>query len=164
MTKTKPGRGYDGRLRIARPFRTSIKHDSVGRRVVQTGAYHTVDYSWKYVLLACGAGGVYQATWPSQRSMSWAFSLLALMSLLCSSLPSKYIHGQQCSQGMGCPHASLANMAMSTPFMNRAASSTPRGSRLSICRRKNNPKTFILCPNEKKRVWSSNSPRPEHSD
>lgn len=79
--------------------------------------------------LVCDVG---EATWPSQMSMSWTVSLLAL-SLLCSSLPSKYIQGQQCSQGIGWPQVSLANRAMSTPLINRAASWTPQGSRLFIC-------------------------------
>lgn len=72
-------------------------------------------------------------TWPSQRSMSGTFSRLALMSLVWNNFPSKYIQGQQCSQGMGCPQASLAKRAISTPLMKRADSWIPRGSRFSIC-------------------------------
>lgn len=105
---------------------------------------------WKLIMLH-----VDEATWPSQRSMSWTFSLLALMSLLCNSLPSRYIQGQQCSQGIGCPQASFANRAMSTPLMNRAASWTPRGSRLLICRRQT--PTLLKCPNYKK-TKSQNNP------
>lgn len=75
-------------------------------------------------------------TWPSQRSMRGAFSRLALMSLVWNNFPSKYIHGQQCSHGIGCPQASLANNAMSTPLMNNAESWIPRGSRFSILKTK----------------------------
>lgn len=98
-----------------------------------------------YIDQVCGQ---HEVTWPSQRSMSCAFSLWVRMSLLCSSLPSKYIQGQQCSQGIGCPHASLANRAMSTPLMNKAANWTPRRSSLLICRRG----TYRLtkCPNDKR--------------
>lgn len=118
---------------------------------------------WSLIMFCWLVCGVDEATWPSQRSMSWAFSLLALTSLLCSSLPSKYIQGQQCSQGIGCPHASLANRAMSTPLMNRAASWTPRASRLSICRRETSRLRKCLNDKTKKTVWSPNSPT-EHSD
>lgn len=93
------------------------------------------DELWENVLVLDWVEWSY-CTWPSQRSMRGALSRLALMSLLWSSLPSKYIHGQQCSHGMGWPHTSLANRAMSTPLINRAASWTPRVSRLSICRNK----------------------------
>lgn len=75
-------------------------------------------------------------TWPSQRSMSGTFSRLALMSLVWNNFPSKYIHGQQCSHGIGCPQASFAKSAISTPLINKADSWIPRGSRFSICFKK----------------------------
>lgn len=104
----------------------------------------------------------HEVTWPSQRSMSCVFSLWVRMSLLCSSLPSKYIQGQQCSQGIGCPHASLANRAMSTPLMNKAANWTPWRSSLSICGRG----TYRLtkCPNDKKESAKFLQSPSEHLD
>lgn len=83
-------------------------------------------------------------TWPSQRSMSGTFSRLALMSLVWNNFPSKYIHGQQCSHGIGCPQASFAKSAISTPLINKADSWIPRGSRFSICFGKKKQKTSLV--------------------
>ena len=65
---------------------------------------------------------------------------MAFSSLKWKSFPSKNSHGQHMCHGIGAPHASLANMACSTPRINSEASCTPRLFMFGSCIKKQNNK------------------------
>lgn len=71
----------------------------------------------------------WKGTCPSHMSISGVL-LVAFSSLKWNSFPSKNCQGRHMFQGIGAPHTSLANTAVSTPDINREAKWIPRGRTL----------------------------------
>ena len=72
-------------------------------------------------------------TCPSHISMRGVL-LVAFSSLKWNSFPSKKFQGRHMFHGIGAPHTSLANTAVSTPDINREARWIPRGNTLGSCK------------------------------
>ena len=60
--------------------------------------------------------------------------LVAFSSLKWNSFPSKKFQGRHMFHGIGAPHTSLANTAVSTPDIKREARWIPRGNTLGSCK------------------------------